>query len=293
MLAVVLPEPDFGTRGCTRPSTTSRPTQERPFLPFGQAYLPPSFRQWHDNQTELVIAVTVLTDEKRLAELLPPDCALEGEPLLTVSMTFKSNIGWLAGRGYSILRTGFRIAHQSKTRGKVAGNFVPVLWENLADPIMTGREELGFAKIYAEMPAPVIIGDSYYAVATWQGFRFFEIDANDLADTSAQPEPAGSFHYKFVPRTGSLGEADAAYLEYAPPNQLATGYGGLRVTRRMLGKGSFKFHRARWEDVPFQYPIINALADLPVLDARGASVTTLAATGAIGDPSAGTLAEIM
>ena len=36
----------------------------------------------------------------------------------------------------------------------------------------------------------------------------------------------------------------------------------------MLGNGSFKFHRARWEDVPFQYPIINALAALPV---RGAA----------------------
>jgi hypothetical protein len=61
----------------------------------------------------------------------------------------------------------------------------------------------------------------------------------------------------------------------------------------MLGRGSFKFHRARWEDVPFQYPIINALAALPVLEVRGASVTTLAATGAIGDPSAGALAEVV
>ena len=168
-----------------------------------------------------------------------------------------------------------------------------MLWENLADPIITGREELGFAKIYAEMPPPVIIGDHYSGVATWQGFRFFEIEANGLEETAIRSAPTGSFHYKFIPRTGALGEADAAYLEYAPPNELATGYGGLRVTRRMVGQGSYKFHRARWEDVPFQYPIINALADLPVLEERGASVTTLSATGAIGDPSAGTLAEIV
>ena len=113
------------------------------------------------------------------------------------------------------------------------------------------------------------------------------------APTAALPEPDGSFHYKFVPRTGALGEADVAYLEYAPPDQLATGYGGLKVTRRMLGQGSFKFHRARWEDVPFQYPIINALAELPTIETRGANVTTLAATGAIGDPSARGLAEIV
>ena len=62
-----------------------------------------------------------------------------------------------------------------------------MLWENLADPIMTGREELGFAKIYAEMPPPVMIGGNYSAVATWQGFRFFEIEATDLSETSALP----------------------------------------------------------------------------------------------------------
>ena len=259
----------------------------------GPRNVPKDKQNLPNNESELVVAVNALTDAKLLQELLPPDCTLDGEPLLTVSMSFKSNIGWLAGRGYSILRTSFRIAYESKTRGRPTGNFIPVLWENLADPIMTGREELGFAKIYAEMPAPVIIGGTYSAVATWQGFRFFEIEATDLGETSAVPEPSGAFHYKFVPRTGSLGEADAAYLEYAPPNKLATGYGGLQVTRRMLGSGSFKFHRARWEDVPFQYPIINALAALPVIEMRGASVTTLAATGAIGDPSAGALAEVV
>ena len=259
----------------------------------GPRNVPKDKQNLPNNESELVVAVNALTDARLLQELLPPDCTLDGEPLLTVGMSFKSNIGWLAGRGYSILRTSFRIGYESKTRGRLTGNFIPVLWENLADPIMTGREELGFAKIYAEMPAPVIIGGTYSAVATWQGFRFFEIEATDLSETSVVPEPSGAFHYKFVPRTGSLGEADAAYLEYAPPNKLATGYGGLQVTRRMLGSGSFKFHRARWEDVPFQYPIINALAALPVLEVRGASVTTLAATGAIGDPSAGALAEVV
>ena len=246
-----------------------------------------------NNQTNLVIAVSMLTDPGALSDLLPPDCTLDGEPVLTISMTFMSNIGWLAGRGYAILNVGFRIAHESRSRGRLTGTFTPVLWENLADPIMTGREELGFAKIYAEMPPPVAIGDTYSATAAWQGFRFFEISASDLMEAATDPaSPNGSFHYKFIPRTGALGEADTAYLEYAPPNHLATGYGGLRIVRRLTGKGEFQFHKARWEDVPFQYPIINALAALPRLELRGASVTTLAADGAIGDPSAGTLTEI-
>jgi hypothetical protein len=66
----------------------------------------------------------------------------------------------------------------------------------------------------------------------------------------------------------------------------------MRVVRRMTGKGTFKFYAARWEDVPFQYPIINTLAALPLREVRGASVTHLAAVGTIGDPSAGHLTEI-
>ncbi len=33
-----------------------------------------------------------------------------------------------------------------------------------------------------------------------------------------------------------------------------------------VGEGRFEFHRARWEDMPTQYPIVNALADLPLTD---------------------------
>ena len=78
----------------------------------GPRNVPKDKQNLPDNQTELVIAVTALTDRKLLEELLPPDCTLDGEPLLTVCMTFKSNIGWLAGRGYSILRTSFRIGYE-------------------------------------------------------------------------------------------------------------------------------------------------------------------------------------
>jgi hypothetical protein len=246
-----------------------------------------------NNQKNLVVSVTALTDQGRLSELLPPDCVLDGEPLLTVTMTFMSNIGWLGGHGYSILSVGFKIALDSKSRGKVSGTFLPVLWENLADPIITGREELGFAKLYADIPPPVIVGNRYMACAGWQGFRFFEIEVSDLkSEEAGENPPTGSFHYKYIPRTGSLGIPDTAYLEYAPADKQATGYGGLNVTRRLTGEGEFRFHSARWEDVPFQYPIINTLAALPIIEIRSASVTHLEAHGAIGDPSAGYLTQI-
>jgi len=261
----------------------------------GPRNVPKDKQNLPNNQTNLVIAVTALTEARGLEALLPPDCALDGEPLVTMTMTFMSNIGWLAGRGYTILNVGFRIAHHSKSQGRLSGMFTPVVWENLADPIMTGREELGFSKIYADMPAPVIIGNSYSGSAGWLGFRFFEMETSDLEEAPLAPPPGapqppeGSFHYKFVPRTAALGTADAEYLEYAPRSTVS---GDMRLIRKLVGKGRFRFHPARWEDVPFQYPIINALAALPVKEYRGASVSHFQATGSIGDPSAGNLAPI-
>jgi Acetoacetate decarboxylase (ADC) len=259
----------------------------------GPRNVPRDKRHLPNDQHNLTIAITALTDPDRLSELLPPACALEGEPLLTVTMTYMSNIGWLAGHGYAVLSVGFSIAHVSPARGKLTGSFKPVMWENLADPIVTGREELGFAKIFADLPAPMLVGNRLTALAAWRDFRFFDLEVAELADAPpVASKPEGSFHYKYVPKTGALSASDVDYLEYAPPDAASTGYAALRVTRLRRGNGSFTFSRTRWEDIPFQYPIINALAELPVLEVRSATVIDSVAEGVIGDPSGGSLAEV-
>lgn len=245
-----------------------------------------------NNQRNLVLSVTALTDAALLGELLPPNCVLDGEPLLTLNLNFMTNIGWLAGHDYAMLSVNLRIAHESASKGWLRGNFIPVLWENLADPILTGREELGWSKLYADLPPVVSLGNRHAGKALWQGFKFFDMEVFDLAETATVPPATGNFHYKYIPRTGSLTEADVEYLEYAAPGENVAGYAPLGITQRLSGKGQFKFHPARWEDMPFQYPIINALARLPLLEMRGATLTHMAASGTIGDPNGGALRKI-
>ncbi|MGC3982043.1 MAG: acetoacetate decarboxylase family protein [Steroidobacteraceae bacterium] len=259
----------------------------------GPRNVPSDKQQLPNNQRNLVLSVTTLTDAALLSEILPPDCELDGEPLLTINLNFMSNIGWLAGHGYAMLSVNLRIKHHSPTRGWLSGNFIPALWENLADPILTGREELGWSKLYADLPDPLMLGNRYAARALWQGFKFFDIQLTDLVETSiTPPAPTGHFHYKYIPRTGALQEADVAYLEYAAPGENVAGYAPLSVTSKFSGTGRFQFHSARWEDMPFQYPIINALARLPLLEVRAASLTHMAANGVIGDPNGGALRQI-
>ena len=54
-------------------------------------------------------------------------------------------IEWLAGRGYNTLGVSFPAVFEGEV-DRATGSLLTVLWENLTDPILTGREELGFSK---------------------------------------------------------------------------------------------------------------------------------------------------
>ncbi len=222
-----------------------------------------------DNPRSTVYAISFLTESDSLASLLPPGFSLHGEPVATLSANYMSEIEWLAGRGYNTLGLTFPARFQGQV-DDVLGHFLTVLWENLADPIITGREELGYAKIYCELPNPTVLRGEHHISASWLGFRFLDMRISDLQPATPQP-PANSLpslHYKYVPRTGEWGTADVAYATMTPaeaPNR--------RVIDHAIGAGSFAFTRPRWEDMPTQVTIVNALADLPVLEMRGASFT--------------------
>lgn len=266
-----------------RPELERKYRQPRVFgaLP-GPRNVPLDKRNLPDNMTVVTVAASALTDAAALSALLPPRCRLHGDPVLTVSIAYLRNIGWLAGRGYNIVSVEFPIAFDGE-EGRLTGKFTPVLWENLADPILTGREELGFSKLYAQIPEPIILGNTYRASASWEGFRFFELEASDLADAAVKTEVTaldGAFQYRFMPKVGAQGEADAEYMAFIPGANGGPGANG--VTKRLAGKGVFRFLPARWEDMPTQYPIVNVLAELPLREFCGASVTLSTATGSIG-----------
>jgi hypothetical protein len=220
-----------------------------------------------------VITVRFRTDPRQLWALLPEGFALRGEPVVSVRATYLKEIPWLAGRGYNHLGLSFPAVFHGK-RDTVAGEFLTVLWENLCDPIITGREELGYAKIYCELPDPVACGGATRCSASWLGFRFMDLRVSDLRVPSSEeaaalvdPASEGVLHYKYMPRTGEWGEADAAYATLTPhhdPYKTLTG--------QWVGKGEVRFHEAAWEDLPTLYNITNAFHALEVREWLGAGV---------------------
>jgi len=241
---------------------------------------------WTDAPKSTVLSVSFLSKREQMQKLLPPGFAINGQPVVTVNMTYFTEIPWLAGRGYNTLGVSFPVTFTGK-QDTATGTFLLILWENLTDPIITGREELGFSKLYAELPPARMLGDSARVTASWLEFPFLEMELTGLAQVSlpAAAAPAagaagttgtngtavlrGQMHYKYMPRTGEWGKADASYAVITP-----AGGSAQRTLELWRGKGgSVKFHRARWEDMPTQYMIVNAFAELDVVEFRGATLS--------------------
>lgn len=217
-------------------------------------------------------SVSFLTSREQLEELLPKGFEVGEEPVVTVEASYMTNIAWLAGRGYNTLGVRFPAVFKGK-EDQAVGSFLAVLWENLTDPILTGREELGFSKIYADIPEPRTCQGQTHCTASWMGFRFVHMELKNMTQLSPEEIAAstskqtgdGLLHYKYIPRTGEWGKADVSYATMTPYRGLMT------VVKEMWrGEGTVRFHKADWEDLPTQFNIVNAFHNLEVKEYRGA-----------------------
>ncbi|MXO70440.1 acetoacetate decarboxylase family protein [Alteraurantiacibacter buctensis] len=231
--------------------------------------------QRHRRYTKDIHSVTLAahSDGAMLQALLPAGLSLDGAPRIEMVFTAFRNIGWLAGRGYDIVMVRIP-ARWREGDQDVAGHFVPVVWENMADPIITGREELGWAKIYGEIAQYTAADGGWTGVASWDGHPFLSAEATGFAPAAPPAPPPPMVFRKYVPRTGLPGQADVDCLTRTapdgPPATLVASEGG---------SGRFAFHPARWEDMPTQYRIVNGLAALPLHDFLPASRTHVSGGG--------------
>lgn len=204
--------------------------------------------------------ISARTDPHQLEQFLPGGLALFGEARLEICVMSFRKLGWLAGRGYDIVIVRIPACW---TEGQVesSGYFVPVVWENMADPIITGREELGWSKIFADISVSNAPAEPWQCSASWDGHGFFEFEASEFEEAVSTPEQMPMVFEKYVPSTGDGEASDAHYLTITAPDGPEP-----QIRSVMNGAGRFSFRRASWEQMPTQYPIVNALTALPLHD---------------------------
>ena len=226
----------------------------------------------HPPQKQRKLIVSFLTDAASLEKMLPPGFSLFGDPVVSVEMTELRDIAWLAGRGYNYLGVAFPASYAGAS-GRTDGLFLSVIWENLADPIITGREQLGYSKIFADIGDMQEQDGKITSTASWDGFEFVCLSAS--CDSLTEVDPAtlsgvrpgeGILHHKYIPETGGVWEsADADYVTLSPWqwDELDALDHPPAVPIVRVGEGEVAFREATWEQMPTQFRIVNALAKLP------------------------------
>jgi hypothetical protein len=174
----------------------------------------------------------------QLATFLPGSCFRIESPgdisTASVSFTRLENLPWLAGHGYNYCGLYIHNVVCRGTEEEVSGKYLSVLFENRADPITSGREELGFAKVYATIDEHIDAqhaGDVTIQLG-WEGAVFGEIRIpGTAAKQDSTPtetiekaafQPCNILHYKYIPRTGCPGVADVEYPTVSPVPSMST-----------------------------------------------------------------------
>ena len=197
------------------------------------------------------------------------------------SQTTLDGMEWLGGNGDSHLGLYIHGVQYVKEDGStVTGVYMPILFESLTDPIVSGREELGMPKLYSAID--ISRGaSSYHINASWRGafwgkFDFEDLEESDVSQVAGKmtgdDSDVGIFLQRYIPAVGrdKKGEAEA---EYAVFDAFAEAEPKPKASRAWTSKkASFKLDAGDWKRLPTLHHIISRLAEIPVYEVVAAKV---------------------
>lgn len=231
-------------------------------------------------------SVRFQTSATYLKTLFPTDSFSFVRPGTLVEASFQctklDQMQWLGGGGYTYFGLWIHgVQYQKKDGTKIQGTFLPVLFETLADPITTGREELGMPKLYCDIDVAETESGTHIA-CSWRGAKFVEIKMHGLKElppvepsngtdshvadaqgsSPQSTEDDGVLAYRYIPAVGKPGVADAEYPVFVPKAGSTTP----RVVDKVFkGTGSvLEFMEGDWNTLPTLHHIASGFADIPV-----------------------------
>jgi acetoacetate decarboxylase len=230
---------------------------------FGPRPMSPKSSGWYRDVTLMV--VPFLTDREALASYLPEPFEVGEEAVVTVTYARNREVDWLAGRGYNLIGVNASAVFRGE-KETLEGQYALVMWENLADPILTGRELQGIPKIYADIPDHSVIDGEWRANASHFGHTIVDVKVSDLREPTAQEIENyarsregrdNPLAFRYMPGISGLGHSVIEPTIFPSETTLSEAW---------VGEGRIDWHRLTWKQNPTQFHIVNALAELPVLE---------------------------
>jgi len=235
---------------------------------FGPVPIPPITKM----ERAQSLTVRFETDAEAVQRLLPPGMHAVDPGVLIIGQTQNTGIDYLAGRGYNLVRVAVQVEYRSAAEN-IQAPFNLVMWESDANPIILGREQGGYPKIYGQVPDAVEQEDSriIFSVAEYgttllagELTDLRPAEAEELEEIQRQGLQTRTLGWKFIPGQAG-GSPDADY-----PMEASARY---EYREALIGTGSVDFKDVSWEQAPMSAHIIDELKSLPLLRNLGARVT--------------------
>jgi acetoacetate decarboxylase len=243
----------FGQKSWLMPANFGSPAWAEPWPdPSGEAH--------YDDVT--TIATEYLTDELKLRNYLPYPYELDGPPIVKVIYSMNRGITWLAGGRYNIVGLTVRASYLGE-KDRVTGDFVLVMWENLAEPILTGREIQGIPKVYGDIEDHHTFKGIIRTALSSRGKKMLDIEASNLREMEPtalkQLQASGAdgrlLGWKYIPNETSSGPI----ISYATEFPISAEY-----SQAWSATGRLQWYQQEWVDNPTQAHIVNAIYSMPI-----------------------------
>jgi hypothetical protein len=236
--------------------------------------------------TFITASIKFKTSRTVLQNLFPPSrsgwrfTAPDTVAYASFSQTTLNKMEWLGGSGYNHIGLYVHGVEYVKKDGSVAkGAYLPILFESLTDPIVSGREELGMPKLYTSID--VYRREKSYRIRTgWQGALWGNFLLEDLVETDPSTELGGItgdsddgiLAYKYVPKTGRANKGIGAeeHVTFDPFSEADPKPRPQKIFKTT--KASFEIDPLDWEQLPTLHHVISRLAEVPVYEIVGAKV---------------------
>jgi hypothetical protein len=238
---------------------------------FGPRYMGPKTSGWYHDVTAMMVSYR--TDREKLAAFLPEPYEVGEEAIITVFYSNNKKVDWLAGRGYNMIGVNASVVYKGE-KDELTGTYCLVLWENLTDPILSGRELQGIPKIFGDIPDHTIKDGQWDCHASLYDSNIVDLSIKNLrpiTDEEAEASQKGMegkdnpMAWRYMPALGGFGPAAVNEHTIYPSENV--------FTEVSIGEGSLNWNKLTWEQNPTQFHIVNALESLPVLEYYPAMVT--------------------
>jgi acetoacetate decarboxylase len=250
------------------------------FMPitFGPSQLvyPEPGKKYYEPGEIHVASITYETDREAIEALLP-ECYTLNDPYVTVATCEFTNLGYLAGKAYNLININVPV-HFKGERDDMNGDYILVMFENHGDPIIGGRDTMGYNKIYCDIPNIEHVGSKYVSRASNWDFRFMKMELDmsqevpDLETYKAnEARSEGKMNFKYLPHVMEKGEDPTlnytkpavAYPTVLPKWEKPADYPyEIRTPQMEMGSGTIEFYEPTWEEMPSDYHIGVGLSTL-------------------------------